>query len=118
MRTRRFRHHVVHRERPSYSEVPSFGRATRWQGGRWQFNYPPPANFPQPTIDERFKMVSDAGAATLIYAEASWEIAKKWMRSLGAWVTATGDEVQVQAGIGVIQPRETRDPGPFLVSSH
>lgn len=94
-----------------------FARATRWQGGRWQFNFPPPANQPQPTIDERFEMVSDAAAATLVYAEASWEVAKKWMRGLGVWVTAADGDVRVQAGIGVIQPRETRDPGPFFVAA-
>jgi len=115
--TRRFRNQVVHRERPSYAEVAMFGRATRWQGGRWQFNFPPPANQPQPTIEERFQMVSDAAAATLIYAETTWDVARRWMRSLDAWVTPGDGEVRVQTGIGRIQPREQRDPGPFLVTA-
>jgi hypothetical protein len=117
MQARRFRNQVVHRERPSYDEVRSFGRATRWESGHWQFNHPAPPLPPQPTIDDRFKLVCDAGAATLLYARESWDVAKRWMGTVGVSITDNVDEVTVRADIGIPRPRELRDPGPFLVAN-
>jgi len=113
-RSRRYRHEIVHRERPSYAEVPGFGRASRWSDGRFHFEYPPPATAPLPSIDDWTGVVSEAGAATLTYAEAIWDVALRWMRDLNVWVTRSGDKVKVQTQPLAKTPRESRDPGPFL----
>jgi hypothetical protein len=117
LQTRRYRNHIVHRERPSYSEVRSFGRATRWDGGRFHFEFPPPQAAPLPSIEDWVTVVSAAGAATLDYADAMWLVARRWMHSVGVTVTQEGDEVRVRTTPGTIRPRETRDPGPFLVAA-
>ncbi len=67
--------------------------------------------------DDWLKIVSAAGAATLTYAEAMWEVTRHWFRSLGAWVTRDGDEVKVQTHPLAKTQRELRDPGPFLIGT-
>jgi hypothetical protein len=45
-RARRFRDEVVHRERPTYKEVPGFGRQSLWRSQRFSIKYPaPPDHF-------------------------------------------------------------------------
>jgi hypothetical protein len=115
-RCRVYRNEIVHRERPSYAEVPMFGRATRWTQGRFTVTYPPPPGAPIPSIADWVKTVSDAGRATLAYADAVWETALSWLRTCNVWITREGDQVRVQTEPFASVPREMRDPGPFLAS--
>lgn len=115
------RDQIVHRDRPSYREAPAFGRSSLWTGS-FKVRFPPPDTDEDPdapTIEERRQMLSDAGAATLVYASASWALAQRWLRTVDVFVDHAPPEVKVQVNIqpGMSEPRirrEQRDPGPFL----
>jgi hypothetical protein len=112
---RRYRDEIVHRERPSYAEVPSFGRATRWSAGSFKLTFPAPPSSAAPSIEDRTETVSAAGEATLLYANAIWDVVLRWLRTANVWITRDSDDVKVQAMLPSAAPRELRDPGPFLV---
>lgn len=115
---RRFRHEIVHRERPSYREAPAFGRASRWADGRITVKYPPPTgdDGSLPGLEDR-RLVGDAGHATFDYAIAIWEFARRWLRSVDVWINREDDAVKISTthhGGPRRYPRESRDPGPYL----
>lgn len=115
------RDQIVHRDRPSYREAPAFGRASLWTNSfKVQFPAVGADEDPNaPTIEERRRMLSEAGAATFEYASATWALAQRWLRTVDVFVDHSPPEVRVQVKIqpgarGPRVPREHRDPGPFL----
>jgi len=116
---RRFRHEIIHRERPSYREAPGFGRASRWAEGRITVKYPPPDNSASalPGLEDQRQLVAEAGQATFDYASAIWEFARRWLRSVDVWIGREDDTVKINTthhGGPRRFPRESRDPGPYL----
>jgi hypothetical protein len=124
--TRKFRDAIVHRERPSYREVPGFGRVTGWREGKISFDQPPSQEELDelPTIGERRSLVAASIEETFAFAEASWALAVRFLRSVDVLVTRpTKDTVSVTTTyqLGLPDPgrpvpiaRENRDPGKFL----
>lgn len=115
---------VVHRERPSYREAPSFGRRSLWEGG-FKVTFPPPADAEDPeapTIAERREVVSQAGSAAVRYAQAIWSLMLRWLATVGVVITRQPGQVTVRVDVqpgstGPRLPREQRDPGPFLTAA-
>jgi len=119
-RTRRFRDAVVHRERPSYREVPAFGRASLWRSVPVQVTHPPaPYDKTAPSIRDRRKILAHAIEATLRYGDACKDLAIRWLRTIDVLITPADETTNIQVtfqGEGGQHrfPREQRDPGPFL----
>jgi hypothetical protein len=119
---RRLRDEVVHRERPSYREVPAFGRASIWRSTPFHVKLPPPDSIDPtaPSIGDRRTMLANAIEATLRYGDACKDLAIRWLRTIDVWVTpgreTTSIQVTFQEGDRPPRfPREQRDPGQFLI---
>jgi hypothetical protein len=119
-RTRRFRDQVVHRERPTYREVPGFGRASLWRSTPIHISHPPASDrySALPSIGDRRAMLANAIDATLRYGDACKELAIRWLRTIDVWITPADDTTSIQVtfegnGRRPRFPREQRDPGPF-----
>jgi hypothetical protein len=118
------RDQIVHRDRPSYRDAPAFGRASLWTAD-FKVTWPPPETEEDPdapSIAERRQAASTAGAQTLRYAQATWDLMQRWLRTVGVFVEHTPGQVKVETQIrpgapGPAVPRNRRDPGPFLSSS-
>jgi hypothetical protein len=116
--TRRYRDEVVHRARPGHKEAPNYGRTTKWTEGRVTVTHPfKPDTTGLPTLNERRTQIAQAGDAALKYAQVTWDLALRWLRTIDVWIFRSEDEVRVQTRHGGPTPRfprEGRDPGPFL----
>ncbi len=117
--TRRLRHQIVHRDRPTYREAPAFGRQSRWLEGRISIKFPiDQTELDQlPTLAERRRTVAGATEKSLRFAEALWDTTARWLRTIDIWVVRDDEGVKVTTEhSGTIRhPRERRDPSPFLV---
>ncbi len=118
---RRYRDEIVHRARPSYQDAPAFGRKSRLaEVDRVTLSFPVKETEDPtlPTVDDRLRELAAAGEATLRYAEQTWEVAIRWLRTVGVYVRDRGDEVEIETTHELRGrtrfPRATRDPGPFL----
>lgn len=119
---RALRDQIVHRDRPSYREAASFGRASLWSGEGFKVTFPPPdtdTDPDAPTIDERRRVLANAGAASVAYIEATWQLTIRWLRTVRVFITPGDNTISVTADLpvgtkGPVLPREQRDPGPFL----
>lgn len=122
-RTRDLRDQIVHRDRPSYRDAPAFGRASLWTAD-FKVTWPPPEmeeDPDAPSIAECRRVVSTAGEQTLAYAQTTWVLMQRWLRTVGVFIEHRPGEVKVEAQVrpgirGPFLPRDRRDPGPFLRS--
>jgi hypothetical protein len=116
---RKYRHAVVHRERPTYGELPSFGRTTLWTKDMITVSFPPQPTIDAPPIATYRDMVSSAIAAGIIYAQALWELAVRWLPTVRVTIRLKQDdqlvEIQTLQG-GMAVPQQLRDPGAFIRS--
>lgn len=115
-KARDYRHAVIHRDRPSYLELPSFGRTTKWEDGTFNLTAPaPPAT--APPLSEYRQLVADALTAAITYAGALHDLALRWLRTVNVTITdAPPDHVKIETSPGWTAPsREDRDPGKFIV---
>jgi hypothetical protein len=120
--TRRFRDHVVHRERPRYRELPGFGRTSLWAQGNFSISYPPrdAPDEAMPALEDRRQAVGGGLIETLRYAEALWAHTKRWLTTIDVLINPLPSakvEVTTRHQTGWQSqrfPRENRDPGPFL----
>jgi hypothetical protein len=119
--TRKFRDHVVHRERPRYRELPGFGRTSLWTQGKFSITLPPRDARDQamPALDDRRQEVGRGLVETLQYAEALWGHTKRWLPTIDVLISPIPGAVEIttrhQFGwLSQRFPREHRDPGPFL----
>jgi len=115
---RDYRDAVIHRERPGHREAPSLGRASVWAGPAIDVSFPrSPAEAAAllPLADRR-KIVATAAEATLLYAEAAWDLAVRWLATIEVTVIRYPGGVKLSTNHygSAKYPRESRDPGPFL----
>jgi hypothetical protein len=118
---RTYRNALVHRARPSYRESPSLGRNSLWADGEFSLTLRPFSPKPDeslPTLDDMRALIADATGAALPWARELWEIAIRWLATVGIAVQHRPEarEVKVRIdGWGYDRfPRAQRDPAPFL----
>ena len=114
-KARVYRHAVIHRDRPSYMELPAFGRTSKWEDGAFELTWPSPP-VAAPPLSEYRQIVADALAATTTYAQALHDLALQWLRTVNVVITdAPPDHVLIETRPGSAAPaRERRDPGTFV----
>lgn len=119
-RLREFRDEVVHRERPSYAELPGRGRASAWEGDTFHLE---PEYYPQPpTLAERRQVVAAAAEQVLRYADTLWGSARNWLPTIGLSLMDRNGGLRLRGSTkdncdpntGEIILRENRDPARFL----
>ena len=120
---REFRNAVVHRARPSYQEAPSFGRLSLLAQPAFKLTIQPQPEPPDPALptiaDVRTRVA--AGIEPVVpYAGLLWDLALRWLRSIGVFVTQPRKgEVRVTTEHWGSRepryPRAQRDHGPFIV---
>jgi hypothetical protein len=115
-KAREYRHAVIHRDRPSYMELPSFGRTSKWEEGEFKLTVPSPSPTAPPLAEYR-QLVADALVAATTYAWALHDLAIRWLRTVNVTITdAPPDHVKIDTRPGwTAPPRERRDPGRFVV---
>lgn len=120
-RTRVYRNAVVHRARPSYRDAPAIGRESRWANGRFSLTVRstgPEPDMSLPTLLDQRQLVSAASAAALPWAQELWDVAKRWLGTVGISVAHHPEQHQIKVSVegwGYERyPRLQRDPGPFL----
>jgi hypothetical protein len=120
---RMLRDRIVHRDRPSYSDAPAIGRVSLWSGPGFKITFPSLAEpvGDDPSLTDTRETLGAAAVATLAYAEAIWDLALRWLRTVDVDVAWEPGQVTVQTTMQAGQtsprfPRELRDPGAFLLT--
>lgn len=115
-KAREYRHAIIHRDRPTYRELPAFGRVTRWTQERITVRFPSSPDETAPPLSDYRDVVAEAVTAALKYAEALWDLAVRWLPTVRVRIRQLPEhriEVQTDQG-GFAIPRELRDPGGFI----
>ncbi len=112
---RRYRNAVIHRDRPTYREIPALGRVTIWAQDNVTVQWPPQPDDKAPPLATYRELVDEALESLLSYANATWAAAIRWLPTVRVSIKDLGDKVEVSTGIGAKQiARESRDPGAFI----
>lgn len=115
-RAREYRHAIIHRNRPTYRELPAFGRVTRWTQDRITVHFPPQTDDAAPPLSDYRDVVVEAVTASLTYAQALWDLAVRWLPTVRVRIRLLSEhriEVQTDQG-GFARARHLRDPGGFI----
>ena len=114
-RMRRFRDGVVHRERPTYRELPSLGRETQWRDGSIRLGFVPDPK--APNFDQRQAEVSGALRALLPWAQSLWDTAVSWLQTMQVGVVEEDGQLDLHIvmELGSQPVRDKRDPAPYLL---
>ncbi len=111
---RAYRHAVIHRARPDYSELPALGRTTHWTKESFSIRLPLSEKSEAPTLEDYRRLVGGALVETLSYARLLWDLCVRWLRTLDVDIIVSQDHVTVRTSHGgSFVPRERRDPGAF-----
>ena len=116
-KAREYRHAIIHRDRPTYRELPAFGRVTKWTQEKITVHFPPLPDDTAPPLSDYRAVVVEAVTAALSYSEALWDIALRWLPSVRVRIRPLPEhhriEVQTDQG-GFAKARHLRDPGAFI----
>ena len=117
-KAREYRHAIIHRDRPTYRELPAFGRTTLWTQNEITVSFPPKPSDTAPPLSSYREVVADALGAGVTYAQALWDLAIRWLPTVRVRIRTLPDsriEIQTAQG-GTARPRHLRDPGGFVRS--
>ncbi len=107
-KARDYRHAVIHRDRPSHMELPSFGRTSKWKDGRFTVTVPSPQPSAPPPAEYR-RLVADAVVVATTYASALHDVAIRWLMTVNVMITdAPPDHVKIETRPGWTAPPKER----------
>jgi hypothetical protein len=115
VKAREYRHAVIHRDRPNYSELPSFGRTTLWTQQQISLTFPQAPVTDAPPMAFYRDLVAEAMKSATTYAWALWDLAIRWLRTLDVQIDMVSPGVRIATSQGIRAiAREKRDPGSFI----
>jgi hypothetical protein len=115
-KAREYRHAIIHRDRPTYQELPAFGRVTRWTQDAITMHFPALPDDTAPPLSDYRSVVVEAVTAALAYAQTLLDIAFRWLPTVRVRIRLLAEhriEVQTDQG-GSATARHLRDPGAFI----
>jgi len=116
-RARQYRNAIIHRDRPTYRELPAFGRVSLWAKDEFTIKFPAEPDEAPPPISTYREIVIDALAAALSYAKALWDLVIRWLRTIRVFIRPLPNQnrIEITTEQGRFAPRrDLRDPGPFV----
>jgi hypothetical protein len=116
-KAREYRHAIIHRDRPTYRELPAFGRTTLWTQDRVTVNFPPQPNDKAPPLSTYRAVTAEALASGVTYAFALWDLAVRWLPTVRVQIrTLPKNQIEIKTDQGGFAlPRDQRDPGAFVL---
>lgn len=115
-KAREYRHAIIHRDRPTYRELPAFGRTTLWTQDKISVHFPPLPDDAGPPLSTYRSLTAEALHAGVTYAEALWDLAIRWLPTVRVRIRPLpGHRIEIATDQGgFARPRHQRDPGAFI----